>query len=187
MKKLTFVILGILNGISCAHASDLKAGLWEMNTISQIMDGRDMKAEMSQAQTRMQQEMSSLPPAQRAQMQSMMGRHGASLGGGKRICISPAMAAMDKPMLDREEHCKPATVNRSGNKTSFEFNCTNNGHTSVGKGESTASGGTINTRMDMTMTDASGKHTMHTESQMKYLGEDCQGIMPADQMVKNLH
>ncbi len=92
------------------------------------------------------------------------------------------MAARDNPMVDNEGRCEPAAVKRNGNKTSFEFNCSSNGHPSIGKGESTASGDTISTRMDMTLTDASGKHTMHSESKMKYLGSDCKGIVPADQM-----
>ena len=183
MKKLTFAILITLGGINCAQASGLKAGLWEINPTSQIVDGRDMTAEMSSAQARIQQQMSSLPPAQRAQMQSMMGRQSAT-AGSTRICVSPAMAARDKPMVDNEGRCEPATVKQSGNKTSFEFNCTSNGRTSIGKGESTASGDTILTRMDMTVTDSRGKHTMHSESRMKYLGSDCQGIMPADQVAK---
>lgn len=181
MKKLVFAILITLNGISCVQASELKAGLWEINPTSQIMDGRDMTAEMSQAQAMMKQQMSSLSPAQRAQMQSMMGRQGAT-AGSTRICVSPAMAARDKPMVDNEGRCEPATVKRSGNKTSFEFNCNSNGYTSIGKGESTASGDTISTRMDMTVTDAQGKHTLHSEFQMKYLGSDCKGIVPVDQM-----
>ena len=183
MKKLTVAILITLGGIGCAQASGMKAGLWEINPTSQTVDGRDMTSEMSSAQARIQQEMDRLSPAQREKMQAMMGQ-GTPAGGGMRICVSPAMAASDTPIVDREGRCKPATVNRSGNKTSFEFNCTSNGRTSVGKGESIASGDTITTRMDMTETDARGKHTMHSESRMKYLGSDCQGIMPADQVAK---
>ena len=179
MKKLVFAIFITLGGIGCAQASDLKAGLWEINQTSQIVDGKNMTAEMSQAQAMMQQQMGNLPPAQRAKIQSMMGQ---ASGGGTKICVSPAMAAKDAPMMDREGRCEPAKVTRSGNKTTFEFNCTRNGRTSVGKGESIASGDTIITRMDMTETDTRGKHTLHSESQMKYLGTDCQGIMPADQM-----
>ncbi len=179
MKKLAFAVFITLGGIGFAQASDLKAGLWEINQTSQIVDGKNMTAEMSQAQAMMQQQMKNLPPAQRAKIQSMMGQ---APGGGTKICISPAMAAKDAPMVDREGHCEPAKVTRNGNKTSFEFNCTTNGRTSVGKGESIASGDMITTRMDMTETDSRGKHTMHSESQMKYLGADCQGIIPADRM-----
>lgn len=177
MKKLAFAIL--IASFGNAYASGLKAGLWEINPTSQIVDGKDMTAEMSQAQAMMQQQMGNLPPEQRAKIQSMMGQ---ASGGGTKICISPAMAAKDAPMVDREGRCEPAKLMRSGNKTSFEFNCTRNGRTMSGQGVSIASGDTITTRMDMTETDSRGKHTMHSESQMKYLGTDCQGIMPADQM-----
>ena len=177
MKKLAFAIL--VASFSNAYASVLKAGLWEINQTSQIVDGRDMTAQMSQAQAMMQQQMGNLPPGQRAKIQSMMGQ---ASGGGTKICISPAMAAKYAPMVDREGRCEPAKVTRSGSRTRFEFNCTINGRTSAGKGESIASGDTITTRMDMTETDSRGKHTMHSESQMKYLGADCKGIMPADQM-----
>ena len=42
-------------------AGDMKAGLWEMKTTRQIVDGQDMRAQMQQ----MQQQMASLPPEQR--------------------------------------------------------------------------------------------------------------------------
>jgi hypothetical protein len=118
-------------------------------------------------------------------MEAMTGRQGmpaAGPSGGTRICISPAMAARDKPMIDHDGRCEPARVSRSGNKTSFEINCTADGRTMVGKGESTVSSDLVHTRMDMTTTDASGRHTMKSESQMKYLGPDCQGIRPLDQL-----
>ena len=184
MKKLTLAILITLSGTAFAQASSLKAGLWEIKPISQIMDGRDMTAQMASAQEKMQQAMANMSPEQRKQMQAMMGHQGAPAGGGMRICVSPAMAARDKPMVDPEGRCEPATVNHSGNKTSFEFNCTANGRTSTGKGESTVNGDTVTTRVDMTMTDARGRHTMQSESQMKYLGSDCQGIKPLDQLAK---
>ena len=95
------------------------------------------------------------------------------------------MAAKDKPMVDSRGDCEPAKISRSGNKTSFEFNCTGKGGTRVGKGESIVSGDTVTTRMDMATTDTKGKHhTMQSEIQMKYLGSDCKGITPADQLVK---
>jgi hypothetical protein len=186
MKKLTLAILLTLSGGAFAQSSSLKPGLWETKPISQIVDGHDMTAQMASAQAKMQQAMANMTPEQRKQMETMMGPQGASAGSSMRICVSPAMAARDKPMVDPEGRCEPATVNRSGNKTSFEFNCTANGRTSVGKGESTVSGDTVTTRVDMTMTDARGRHTIKSESQMKYLGSDCQGIKPLDQLVKKI-
>ena len=178
MTKLTLAILITLSGTAFAQSSSLKAGLWEMKPLQQIMDGRDMTAQMAAAQAQMQQQMASMPPAQRAQMEAMMRNQGS------RICVSPAMAAKGKPLVDREGRCEPATVNHSGDTTTFEFNCTTAEGTRVGKGESIVSGDTVTTRMDMTTTDAKGRHTMQSEIQMRYLGPDCQGVRPADQLAK---
>jgi hypothetical protein len=159
-------------------AGDMKAGLWEMKTIKQIMDGRDMKAQMAAAQAQMQQQLASMPPDQRKQMEAMMGRQGAGGGGTMQICISEEMAKRDTPMVDPDGRCQPTKMSRSGNTTRYEIDCTTEGRRSVGKGESTVSGNTISSRMDMTTTDARGTHTMQTESQMTYLGADCRGLAP---------
>jgi hypothetical protein len=186
MKKFILAILiTLLSGTAFAQTSSLKPGLWELKTISQIMDGRDMSAQMALNQAKMQEAMANMSPAQREQMQAIMGRQGAFSSGGTQICISPAMAAKDKPVVDSKGDCEPIKISRSGNKTSFEINCTGKEGTRVGKGESTVSGDTVTTRMDMATTDARGNHhTMQSEIQMKYLGSDCKGITPADQMVK---
>jgi hypothetical protein len=183
MKTVTLVILLVLSSTSFAQGSTLKQGLWEIKPISQIRDGQDMGAQMAAAQAQMQQSLAKMPPEQRKQMQAMMGQQGSPAGGGTRICVSAAMAAKDKPMVDSEGRCEPSKVSRSGNKSSFEFNCTTEGRTMVGKGETTASGDTLSTRMDMTTTDASGRHSLHSEVQMRYLGADCQGVKPIDPLV----
>jgi hypothetical protein len=38
----------------------------------------------------------------------------------------------------------------------------------------------------MMTTGRDGKHTMQTESQMIYLGPDCQGLKPADQIAREM-
>ena len=191
MKKLALTILIVLNGTAFAQSSSLKAGLWEMTPIRQVMDGRDMSAQRASAKAKMQQALANMTPDQRKQMEAMtksLGTGTSSQNGlpnGTRICISPAMAAKNAPMVNQEGRCPPTKVTRSGNKSSFEFNCTTNGRTTVGSGESTVSGDTVSTRVDMTMTDARGHHTVQSESRMTYLGSDCQGIKPVDQLVKD--
>ncbi len=171
MRKLAIAILIAVSG--SAYASGLKAGLWQIEQISQNVDGKDMMAEMSQAQAMIRQ--SGLPPEQLARMQAMMGK---SPSAGTKICISPEMAARDTPMVDPEGRCKPTKVSRSGNSTSFEFDCKQNGRSMTGKGVSIASGDEINSRIDMTESDSKGSHRIHSESRMKYLGPDCKGIAP---------
>ena len=183
MNKIIQAILITLSCIGAAQGSGLKQGLWEIKPVKQVMDGRDMSAEMASAQSKMQQAMANMSPEQRKQMQAMMGRQGA-IGSGARICVSATMAAKDKPIVDSEGRCQPTTVNHSGNKTSFEFNCTTKGRTMVGKGENITNGETATTRLYMTTTDSRGSHTMLSEMQMNYLGSDCQGVKPADQLIK---
>lgn len=187
MKKLIVAgSLAVLASSPFAQTTGMKAGLWEMKTLKQVMDGKDMQAQMAAAQAQMQQAMANMPPEQRKKMEATMGKQGAAMSGGgaTRMCISPEMAARDKPMVDPEGKCEPAKVSRSGNKTSYEFNCKTAGGSMVGKGDSTFAGDTITSRMDMTASDATGKHTMQTESQMKYLGADCGGLKPVGPMTR---
>ena len=189
MKKSTLAALIVLSGTAFAQNFGLKAGLWEMKPIRQVVDGRDMSAQMAAGQAKMQEMIASMTPEQRKQMEAMMKNMGTgsnSAGRSTRICVSPAMAAKNVPMVDREGRCAPAKVTRNGNKSSFEFNCTTKDRTMVGSGESTVNGDTISTNMNMTTKDARGQHTMQTESQMTYLGSDCQGIKPVDQLVKDI-
>ncbi len=175
MKK-TLLALTLTLLAAPAFAGDMKAGLWEMKTMKQVVDGQDMRAQMQQ----MQQQMASLPPEQRKQMEAMMGRQGMAMGpgGATRMCISEEMARRDSPVVDPDGRCQPTRMSRSGNTMRYEFDCVMEGRRTVGKGENTASGNTINSRMDATTTDASGRHTMQTESQMTYLGPDCRGLAP---------
>ena len=187
MKILAFAGLALVAGAALAQAGGMKAGLWEVKPVSQIVDGQDMSQRMAAAQAQMQKALENMTPEQRKQMASMMGRGGMpGAGGGMRICISPAMAARKEAVTDPQGHCPPAKVSQSGNKTSFDINCTHNGQTTVGSGESVVNGDSVNIKMDATTTDARGKHVMHMETQMSYLGADCQGVTPADQMAKGM-
>jgi hypothetical protein len=145
--------------------------------------GRDMTAQMAENRIKMQQALANMPPEQRKAMMAVMPTQSAD--GSTRICISPAMAARDKPMVDPTGRCQPAKVTRNGNKSSFEFNCSTNGITTVGKGESTVSGDAVSTLVDSTTTDTRGSHTVHMESQMKYLGSDCQGVKTVEELAKS--
>ena len=58
MKKLILAaVLPLLATPAFAADSGMKAGLWEIKTIKQVMDGQDMKAQMAAAQAQMQQQM----------------------------------------------------------------------------------------------------------------------------------
>ncbi|PKO84585.1 MAG: hypothetical protein CVU17_03095 [Betaproteobacteria bacterium HGW-Betaproteobacteria-11] len=186
MKKLLIALALAATTAAALAETMMKPGLWEVRMLKQVVDGRDMTAQMAAAQAQMQKALAGMSPQQRKQMEAVMGRQAAPAAGAQQVCISPEMAARDKPLMPADARCEPAKMSRSGNKVSFEFNCASAGRTTAGKGESILSGDSVSTRMDMTTTDAHGRHTMQSESQMKYLGADCRGLKPADQIVREM-
>ena len=160
----------------------LKPGLWETRIIKQVVDGRDLSAQIAGAQSQMLQVMANMPPEQRARMDSIMRQRGGpafTSDGTIRMCISPELASRDKPIVDKDGRCQPAMVNRNGSQTTFEFACNANGITTTAKGESAASGDLIKTRVDMTTRQSGGEtHVMHNETEMKFLSSDCGDVKP---------
>lgn len=189
MKKISLTLLALLSGSVFAQGSGIKPGLWETKQTKQIIDDQDMLAQMAATQAEMRKFMTNMSPAQREQMEAMMKQQGRSLpgpDGATRICISAAMAASDKPMVDPQGRCKASDAKRNGDKTSFEFNCAEGGRSMVGKGENLIGDDVVTTRVEMVATDPQGRHTIQSEYQMRYLGSDCKGIKPADQMIKEM-
>lgn len=184
---LTITMAMTVLGTSVMAQTAMKPGLWEMRTIKHVMDGRDMMAQMAAAQAQMQQMMANMPAGQKKQMEAMMGKQGgATAPNVQRICVSPEMATRDKPVVSADGKCEPSNVSRSGNRMTYQIDCVDQGTTMTGKGESVITGDTVAGKMDMTTTGRDGRHTMQTESQMKYLGSDCQGLKPADQIARDL-
>lgn len=185
MKNLyhALVLLSLIGPVCADEPYQLKPGLWNVKVVQQTMDGRDMTAQINSVQEQMQQALAHMSPEQRQKMSSMMGNMIQSSGNGINMCISPAMAERNAPMMGPHSgDCPNAKVSRHGNQATFDFACTHNGHNSTGHGVSTMDHGAISTTMDMQMSDAHGQHSMHTQSVMTYLGSDCQGIKPLDAM-----
>jgi hypothetical protein len=179
---LVAVGAGIVSTTAAADGFGLKPGLWEMHVIKQVMDGRDTSAQMASAGDKLQQAMAKMPPDQRAQMEAMMKQRGVDMSGGNltvRMCITKEMASRNQPIVDKDGRCKPATVSRSGNTTSFEFNCSADGVTTTGKGEAVALGDSIKTQVDATTVSQGGQsHVMHSETQMQFIGANCGDVKP---------
>jgi len=186
MKKIAVILVGLLAMPAVYAGPFMKSGLWEVHLGKQVMDGKDMAPQMAAAQAMMQEQLAKMSPAQRKQMEQMLGGQAMSGSGGQRICISPEMAAQDKPMMPPEAKCEPSKFERSGNTLTFELHCNTEGRAIAGRGTSVTSGDLVTSSMDMTTTDARGRHTMQSESQMKYLGADCQGVKPVEQLMKSM-
>jgi Protein of unknown function (DUF3617) len=183
MRRSPFAgVIALASTAAFAAGFGLKPGLWEMHMIKQVTDGHDLSAEVAAASAHMEQMLANMPADQRARVQAMMKQSSAvSLGndGTIRMCISPEMASRDTPIVDREGHCQPGGINRSGNRTTFDINCKMQGNEVTGKGESVSTGDLITTKVDTTTHDAKGAtHVMHTETELKYLGSDCGDVKP---------
>jgi len=168
------------NGLAAEFG--LKPGLWESRVVKHVLDGKDMTPQVTAAMAQMQNNLSRLPPEQRARMEAMMKEHGAlTMGttGTTRLCISSEMAGRNKPIVDPEGRCQPTKINQSGNHTTFEINCSASGTVMTGKGESTATGDVIASRVDMSTRKGKGEtHLLHNETEMKFLGSDCGDVKP---------
>jgi len=185
MHGTRWIVVGMLVALT-VHAAGtrlMKPGLWEVRIVKQTVDGRDMSAQMAGAADQMQQALASMPPAQRAQMEAMLKQRGAGARGNTshRICVSPAMANRDTPVVDRSGRCQPQSVEHSGNRTSFAFRCTVDGVTTEGKGTSTVDADLIRTHMETSTTDEHGeRHVTQTDNEMKFIGPDCGDVKPPD-------
>jgi hypothetical protein len=71
-------------------------------------------------------------------------------------------------MVDPKGQCPPAKVTRNGNRATFEMNCTRNGRTTTGTGESVFTSDSATIKVDMSLTDAKGHHTVQSETQMRW-------------------
>lgn len=181
MRKSMLTGFAVLAAVQAmADGLGVRPGLWETHVLKHVVDGRDTTAQIAGAAVKMQQMMAGMPAEQRAQMESMMKDHfppGAA-PGSIRMCITPEQAKQGNPFAGREG-CEKATVNRSGNRSTFEFSCTRSGSTTSGKGEATIGSDSVSSVVDTTIKQANGEsHVMHSESEMKFISADCGDVKP---------
>jgi|WetSurMetagenome_2_1015567.scaffolds.fasta_scaffold402740_2 hypothetical protein len=183
MKRTTLAALFAAALATGAHAEVMvKPGLWEIRLVRQYMDGSDVTALVPAALAGLQQLMGGMTPQQRKQMEATFGKPPADTV--QRICVSPEMAAGDKPLLPPDVKCEPTAFNRDGGRVTFEFNCADQGRTTTGKGVSQLASERVATRIDLVTNDANGRHTWINQSEATYIGTDCGNLRPADQVAR---
>lgn len=183
MKRTTLAALFAAALATGANAEVMvKPGLWEIRLVRQYMDGRDVTALVPAALAGLQQFMGGMTPQQRKQMEATFGRPPANTV--QRICVSPEMAAGDKPLLSSDVKCEPTAFNRDGSRVTFEFNCADQGRTTTGKGVSQLASERVATRIDLVTNDANGRHTWINQSEATFVGTDCGNLRPADQVAR---
>jgi len=180
MKASTLLCIGLLATSTVALAQQrLQPGLWE-----QSMTTKDEK--MNKAMAQMQQQLASMPPEQRKQMEAMMAQKGVSMGGPggpggaitAKVCITPEQAARDE-IPAREGKCKRTSSERSGNTFRFAFTCEDGGS---GEGEYTLQSPKAHSGKMIMTTVRNGKtERMEMQHSGRWLAADCGAVKPRPQ------
>lgn len=162
-----------------AQAQSIKPGLWEM---TQKVGG---SPQMDQAMAQMQQQMASMSPAQRKQMEDMLAKQGMAMptqgaGGGMamKVCITPEMAAKQDMPMQGEGDCTSTVTSRSASALKMNFVCKK--PPSSGEGTYTFSGDSAYTvKMVMNTTHQGKPQTVTMDGQGKWLSASCGTVKPA--------
>ncbi len=177
MKASTLLCIGLLATSTAALAQQrLQPGLWE-----QSMTTKNEK--MNQAMAQMQQQLASMPPEQRKQMEAMMAQKGVTMGGAggaitAKVCITPEQAARDE-IPAREGKCKRTSSERSGNTFRFAFTCEDGGS---GEGEYTLQSPKAHSGKMIMNTVRNGKtERMEMQHSGRWLAADCGAVKPRPQ------
>jgi hypothetical protein len=172
-------VLAALAATWCAGASaqNMKPGLWEVtNNVKSA--GGEMEKGLAQAQ----QQMASMPAAQRKMMEEAMAKQGVKLGAAGPGGISAKMC-MTREMVERNEvapprgDCKTTKQQRTGNTMKVAFTCTN--PPSSGDGQITfVSPEAYTMTMTVNSTVQGKTETMNMDASGKWLSADCGSVKP---------
>lgn len=171
MKRL-LITLATLTAIQ-AHAQTIKPGLWELN--SKVRTGN---AQTDQAVSAALSQLAALPPAQRAQVASMMAQNGVSVpqagsDGSLRVtaCVTPEMAARQELPLGQQGNCSTQQTPVAGG-VAVTFSCTD--PASSGSGQVRLQGDSAYTAtMQVTNNSGAGPQHATVESRGRWLAASC--------------
>lgn len=179
MRRLQIIATALAGVMAVpASAQNMKPGLWEVTN----QMGGEMGAKMAAAQKQMQQQLASLPPEQRRQMEKMFAQQGLkmSAGGGMsaRTCITKEMAARNQAPTQQQGDCKQEYMQRTGNTMRFKVVCAN--PPSNGEGE-VIFHSPESYSMNMKFTEQGKPQNMTMDARGKWLSSDCGSVKPMQQ------
>ena len=159
-----------------AQAQVAKAGLWE---VTSKLGG---SPEIDKAMAQMQQQMASMPPEQRKQMEAMMAKQGLGMSGGPggivtKMCMSKEMVERSQLPMQTQGDCTSTTSDKTSTGMKLKFSCTN--PVSSGEGQYTFVGDSAYTVKMKINSRQQGKPTITTiDATAKWLGSGCGNIKP---------
>jgi Protein of unknown function (DUF3617) len=178
MMALTLAGSGLF-GWSAAHAEapPMKAGLWEINRLSQLINGQPMPDPSAM----MAAQLKNMPPQMRQQIEAQMKAQGvqmSNIGGTSsvRMCITPDMLAQNR-WQKAENGCTTASLSHSGNTWNWKVKCTQ--PPGEGEGATTfSSSEAYTTKMHMTTVMQGKKQVMDMTHSAKWLSANCGDVKP---------
>lgn len=158
-----------------ALAQSIKPGLW---TIENKVGGNP---EMEKAMAQMQAQLASMPPAQRKQMEAMMGKNGVSMAASGamavKVCMTPEMVERQQMPTQTQGDCTSKIDSRTGNTLKISFTCSN--PVSSGQGIYTFEGDKAYTmKMAVKSQDGGQTRNMTMDAKGQWLSADCGGVKP---------
>lgn len=168
----------LLVGATSSFAQSIQPGLWEIN---HKIGGNP---QMDQAMAQMQKQLTAMPPAQRKQMEAMLGQQGVSMpspaadgGMAMKVCITPEMAARQDMPSQTEGECTTTITSRSTSTMNMKFVCKN--PPSSGEGTYTFNGDkAYSVKMVIHTTNKDMPASMTMDGQGKWLSADCGAVKP---------
>jgi uncharacterized protein DUF3617 len=95
-----------------------------------------------------------------------------------RMCLTQAMIDASNP-VPQPGQCDRYKVIRNGNQTHIDFSCSKNGTSATGRSDETVDGNNRHSVIDVSTSDKGETHTMHLETDMIFLGSDCNATYTA--------
>ncbi len=165
----------------CTFASaqnlKLRPGLWELQSTMKTASGQ-MEAALAQ----MQQQLASMPPEQRKQMeQAMGGMNLPSSDGGHTMKICMTQKDVDMDRVDMRKGCTQKTTRVDAKTLKVSFQCTAQADEPASSGEGTitiASPTTYSSKHQMKTTVDGKMEQMNLTQSGKWLAADCGAVKP---------
>jgi hypothetical protein len=127
----TVAVLFLSMPIWAADPFDVKPGLWETSVATDIAGMPAMPA-MPAMPNLPPEVMAKMPPAQRAQMESIMKGRGGASPMATRVCMTRG-SVDDGGFGQADKSCKSKVVSSSASKQVLQIECTQNGSKMTGE------------------------------------------------------
>lgn len=178
MKFKHVGVAALLLVATAAGAQSLKPGLWEVS--HKMLAG---SGQQGQRMAQMDQQLASMPPAQRKKVEEMMAKQGVQMGSGASGGGMSMKICMTREMIEKNEiggqqgDCKTTQQSRTGNTMKMAYSCTK--PPSNGEGQVTFVSSEAYTMKMVATTAVNGKaEKVEMEGAGKWLGADCGKVKP---------